>query len=98
MEAERDKAGSGATGIAPRIRVIALSTCFFCNKVKKMLDEHGLSYTSVDIDLLPEEERRIQLAWLREFNPEEQFPVVIINRVAIVGYQEERIKEELGKV
>jgi len=98
MQAEADKDGSGTTGTAPQIRVIALSTCFFCNKVKKMLDEYGLSYTSVDIDLLPEEERRLQLARLREFNPEEQFPVVIINRVAIVGYQEERIKEELGKV
>lgn len=91
-----DRIGDERGGPVPRIRVIALSTCFFCSRLKKMLDQHGFDYTSVDIDLLPEDERRIQLEQIRQFNPEESFPVVIIDRVAIVGFQEERIRRELG--
>lgn len=80
----------------PVIRLITLSTCFFCSTVKRMLDKEELIYTYTDIDLLPEEERDDQLSQIKKFNPEESFPIVIINNIAIVGYQEEYIKQELG--
>lgn len=80
----------------PVIRLITLSTCFFCNTVKKILDNSDFEYTYTDLDLLPEEERKEQLSQIRQFNPEESFPIVIIGNLAIVGYQEERIKKELG--
>ena len=80
----------------PQISLIALSTCFFCNTVKKMLTNGGFKFTSTDLDLLPEAEREEQLAQIRQFNPEESFPIVIIDNIAIVGFQEERIKKELG--
>jgi len=95
MQKEENSVSSGPSGPAPQIRVIALSTCFFCDKIKKMLDKQGFSYTSVDIDLLPEEERKMHLEQIRKFNPEESFPIVIIDKVAIVGFKEERIKQEL---
>ena len=78
------------------IRLITLSTCFFCNTLKKQLKEAGFRYTFTDLDLLPDEERENQMNEIRKFNPEESFPIVIIGNVAIVGYQEERIKKELG--
>ena len=78
------------------IRLITLSTCFFCNTLKKQLEDAGFRYTFTDLDLLPDEEREKQMDEIREFNPEESFPIVIIGNVAIVGYQEERIKKELG--
>lgn len=78
------------------IRLITLSTCFFCNSLKRQLKEAGFHYTFTDLDLLPEEEREEQMGEIRKFNPEESFPIVIIGDVAIVGYQEERIKKELG--
>ena len=80
----------------PVIRLVTLSTCFFCTTVKRMFDNEGLDYTYTDLDLLPEEEQNAQLSQIRKFNPEESFPVVIIDNIAIVGYQEERIKQELG--
>jgi glutaredoxin-like protein NrdH len=80
----------------PVIRLVTLSTCFFCSKVKRMLDKEGFDYTYTDLDLMPEEERDAQLSQIKKFNPEESFPIVIINNIAIVGYQEERIKQELG--
>ena len=80
----------------PEIRLLTLSTCFFCNTLKKQLREAGFQYSSTDLDLLPESERDEQMHELRKFNPEESFPVTIIDNVAIVGYQEERIKKELG--
>lgn len=80
----------------PDIRLITLSTCFFCSTLKKQLTEAGFSYTFTDLDLLPDSEREEQMEELRKFNPEESFPITIIDNVAIVGYQEERIKKELG--
>lgn len=78
------------------IRLITLSTCFFCNTLKRQLKEAGFDYTFTDLDLLPDEERQEQMDEIRKFNPEESFPIVIIGNTAIVGYQEERIKKELG--
>ncbi len=78
------------------IRLITLSTCYFCNTLKRQLKEAGFQYTYTDLDLLPEEERTEQMNEIKKFNPEESFPIVIIDNVAIVGYQEERIKQELG--
>lgn len=80
----------------PEIRLITLSTCFFCSTLKKQLKEAGFQYSFTDLDLLPESERDEQMEELRKFNPEEGFPITIIDNVAIVGYQEERIKKELG--
>ncbi len=80
----------------PEIRLITLSTCFFCSTLKRQLKEAGFQYSFTDLDLLPESERNEQMEELRKFNPEESFPITIIDNVAIVGYQEERIKKELG--
>ena len=80
----------------PAIRLLTLSTCFFCNTLKKQLTNAGFQYSFTDLDLLPEDERDTLMTELRQFNPEETFPVTIIDEVAIVGYQEERIKKELG--
>ncbi len=80
----------------PEIHLLTLSTCFFCSTLKRQLKEAGFQYSYTDLDLLPESERDKQIEELREFNPEESFPVTIIDNVAIVGYQEERIKKELG--
>ncbi|MFH1217241.1 MAG: glutaredoxin family protein [Pseudomonadota bacterium] len=78
------------------IRLITLSTCFFCNRVKKMLDEAGFKYESTDIDMLPEDEREKKMTEIRKHNPQESFPIVIIGDRAFVGFQEENIKKELG--
>jgi len=80
----------------PEIRLLTLSTCFFCSTLKRQLKEAGFQYSFTDLDLLPESERDEQMEELRKFNPEESFPITIIDNVAIVGYQEERIKKELG--
>ena len=82
--------------IQPEIKLLTLSTCFFCSTLKRKLKEAGYQYSYTDLDLLPEPDRDQQMDEIRRFNPEESFPIVIIDNVAIVGYQEERIKKELG--
>ena len=84
--------------VQPEIRPLTLSTCFFCSTLKRQLKEAGFQYSYTDLDLLPEPDREQQMAELRHFNPEESFPIVIIDNVAIVGYQEVRIKKELGLI
>jgi glutaredoxin-like protein NrdH len=80
---------------APAIHLLTLSTCFFCDTAKRLLEREGFDYTFTDIDMLPEQERDEQMEEIRQFNPKESFPIVIIDDVAIVGFQEERIKKEL---
>ena len=80
----------------PEIHLLTLSTCFFCSTLKRKLKEAGFRYSFTDLDLLPKDERDKQMEELRKFNPEESFPITIIDNVAIVGYQEKRIKKELG--
>ena len=80
----------------PPIRLLTLSTCFFCTRAKKWFDEAGFDYTCDDLDLLPAAERQELLDEIRPFNPEERFPIIIINNKAMIGFQEKRIKQELG--
>ena len=78
------------------VRIFTLSTCFYCNKLKKILDENSISYQFTDIDLMPEDQRRSFLEELQKYNEKKSFPVVIVGNKAIVGFQEQVIREELG--
>ena len=76
--------------------VLALSTCSYCNAIKKMLKDNSIPFDCTDFDLLPPEDRDKEITKLKEINPRVTFPIVIIGNKAIVGLQEETIKKELG--
>jgi len=78
-----------------KIFLFALSTCVWCKKTKKLLDELGVKYDYADVDMLSGEERKNTLNELEKWNPRGSFPTLIINDKAILGYDEKRIREEL---
>ena len=77
------------------ITVFALSTCVWCNKTKRLLKNLGVDYDYINIDELEENQRNEAMDELRKINPSCSFPTMQINGKAIVGFQDERIKEVL---
>ncbi len=75
----------------------ALSTCVWCRRTKALLQELGVAYRYVDVDLVPPEEQEEVMAQVRRWNPRENFPTLVIrNERVIIGYQPERIREALA--
>jgi len=78
------------------IMLYALSTCGWCKKTKKFLKSLGVEYRYVDVDLLDQDEKKKIDAEVNKWNPNRNFPMMVINNnKCIVGYQEDAIKEAL---
>jgi glutaredoxin len=80
-----------------KVMLYALSTCGWCKKTKALFSELGVEYDYTDVDLLKGDERNEALKIISKFNPEGNFPTIIINdRRCIVGYKEDDIRKALG--
>ena len=78
------------------VRIFTISTCFHCKTLKKMLEDHEIKYEFTDVDLMPKNERESFIAAIEKYNEKKTFPVIFIGNMAIVGFQEQLIKKELG--
>jgi glutaredoxin-like protein NrdH len=78
-----------------QIRLYALSTCVWCGKTKQMLNDLGVEYHFIDVDLLEGDARNEATEELKLLNPRCSFPTVAINGMCIVGFDEEKIQEAL---
>ena len=80
------------------IKLYALSTCPWCRKAKKLLDDLGVEYSFSDVDLLTGTEREEAIGMVKKWNPSASFPTIIINgNKIIIGFKEQEIKEALGQ-
>ncbi len=81
-----------------KVLLYALSTCIWCRKTKKLLNELGIDYDFVDVDLLPDKEgQKVQLE-LERWNAKGSFPTMVINdEKCIVGFEEDLIRKEFEK-
>lgn len=78
------------------VKLYALSTCGHCRNTKKLLDQLGIAYDKVDVDLTQGEERERLIEEVKQYNPNLSFPTLIIGQKVFVGYRENEIKETLG--
>ena len=79
-----------------KIMLYALSTCVWCKKTKQLLDDFGVEYFYIYMDLIDGEEKKKKLKELGKWNPRFSYPTMIINDdVCIVGFKEDEIKEAL---
>jgi len=79
------------------IRLFAISTCAWCKKTKKLLEENEVAYVCVDVDLLESEEKDQVRAVVRKHNPRVSYPTLVVNDAeVVVGFDEDKIKELLG--
>lgn len=80
------------------ITLFALSTCVWCGKTKALLNELGIAYDFEDVDLLADGERDRAVAAIARWNPGVSFPTLVFaDKDAIIGFDEVRIREALGR-
>lgn len=80
------------------ILLYALSTCPWCKKTKKLLDDLGVDYSFEDVDLLTGNERDTAISTMSKWNPARSFPTIVINNSkCIIGFKEQEIREALNK-
>lgn len=79
------------------IVLYALSTCVWCKMTRKLLDELGVGYNYVYVDLLEENEKEKTMQEFKRWCPQVSFPLLVIrNKKAISGYDKEKIISEIG--
>ncbi len=75
----------------------AISTCMWCNKTKKLLNEIGVEYYYVDVDLLPQDHKEEAKKEAIKWKKHAIYPFIVINdKKCIPMYSEEMIRRELG--
>ncbi len=78
------------------VKLYSLSTCTFCQAIKKMLADLEIEHEAVDADLLESEQRAGLVEELRQINPSCSFPTVRVDDSVIVGFKVQEIKEAVG--
>jgi glutaredoxin-like protein NrdH len=80
-----------------KVKLYALSTCAWCKKTKRFLDDNNVDYEYEYIDLLSGDERARGLEEMGRWNPRRTFPTVVVDdQEVVVGFKEERLREVLG--
>ena len=80
-----------------KVFLYALSTCPWCKKTKALLNELGVEYSYVDVDMVPPAEEDDVKEDVKRWNPACSFPTLVINDSGcIVGFQPDKIKSALG--
>ncbi|HUU07335.1 MAG TPA: glutaredoxin family protein [Thermoplasmata archaeon] len=82
--------------LSEAVKVYALSTCPYCRRTKRFLDELGVSYEAVDVDLLEGEELDRVLAEIESLTGKRSFPVVVTDAGVIVGHDEAKLRRALS--
>jgi len=79
-----------------QVLLYALSTCGWCRKTKGLLDDLGVEYDFIDVDILTGAERETAVEEIKRWNPQCSFPTLVINNDScILGFDEEKIRRIL---
>lgn len=73
--------------------VYALSTCPYCKRAKRFLDQHKIAYDHIDVDLLDDAKQDEVLEKVEKLTGRRSFPVVVIGSEVIVGFDEDKMKK-----
>ena len=80
-----------------KVMLFALSTCGWCRKTRMLLEDLGVEYEYIYVDLLEGDERNKIVEQVKKWNSQLSFPTVVINDdKTIVGFDEEGIREALS--
>jgi len=78
-----------------KIILYALSTCVWCRRTKQLLDQLGVEYQYVDVDLLVGDEKTTATEEVKSLNPRCSFPTLAIDEKCIVGFDEQKIRDSV---
>ena len=79
------------------VTLFALSTCVWCKRTKQLLENLGVAYKYVFVDLAEGEEKEEVMEEVKRINPRCSYPTLSVgDDHCIVGFKKELIKEALG--
>jgi len=79
------------------VQFYGLSTCVWCKKTRRYLEQAGVEFEFTYLDLLEGDERAEALAIVKKWNPDATFPTLVVDgEKAVLGYKVEQIEECLG--
>jgi glutaredoxin len=76
------------------ITVYALSTCIWCRKSRKLLEELGIEHDVVEVDLVNDlDDKNEVMQNIMKWNPDCSYPTIVLNnKECIVGFDEEKLR------
>lgn len=78
------------------IQIFTLSTCMWCKKCKRYLDDKNVEYSYIDMDKIQYAHKKQILDFLRATYKERiSYPFLICDDKAIVGYNPEKYDKML---
>ncbi len=79
------------------IVLYAISTCIWCRKTKQLLNELGVEYSFVDVDLLEQEEKELVKKVVTKWKGTVAYPLIVIDdKECIPTFSEDKIRARLG--
>jgi glutaredoxin-like protein NrdH len=79
-----------------KVKAFTLSTCVHCRRAKQFLRQNNVDFEYVDVDLLEGDEKTEVLKEIYKLTKGYSFPVIIIGDCVLVGFNEARVRKELG--
>jgi glutaredoxin-like protein NrdH len=77
-----------------KVMLFALSTCGWCKKTRALLEELGVEYDYIYVDLLEGDEQEDAVAQMGKYNPATNFPTMVLGSGrAIIGFKEDEIRQ-----
>jgi glutaredoxin len=74
-----------------------LSTCIWCKRTRQFLEDQGVAFDYIYVDLLRGQEQDDAKAQVRRWNPSVSFPTIVVDDTrCVVGYRPDELKEALG--
>ena len=74
-----------------------LSTCIWCKRTRRFLEDQGVEFEYVYVDKLRGQEREEAVEQIRRWNSAVSFPTVVVDSTqCVVGYKPDEIKKALG--
>lgn len=78
------------------VRLFALSTCPYCRMTRKFLDENGVAYEILEVDLLTGDEKQSAIDEVKRLSGGTSFPVLVKGDEVVVGFNKTRISQVVG--
>ena len=78
------------------IILYGLQTCGHCKSVRKMLQDRGVNFKTVYVDMLVGDERNTTMRQLKRLNPAVSFPTLCVGEEIIVGFKKDAIEAALA--
>ncbi|MGZ4850726.1 MAG: glutaredoxin family protein [Candidatus Bathyarchaeia archaeon] len=80
-----------------KVTLYALSTCVWCKLTKQFLNENGIEYEFIDVDMLEDDEKTKAHETITSKGGMLSYPTIIVDdRVVITGFRKDKLKEVLG--